>query len=212
MPVEFADRLMDLTPAMVVVVATDGRVLRVNEATVRTLGYRRQDVENTLRLVDLHHRPEEVALLRERTQDRRGDAAPVETALRTRGGEVVPTRAQVSLLRGFDEVPTGALHVYEDRREALSLSRRMAELTALVGSLEQRANAAQLLGRAAHELSQPLTAALGQIDLLMLDAGIDPTAAERLDRALAQLDRMQQIVHDLSATAGRLRASDRRSG
>lgn len=207
---DLLDRLVELSPSLVVVVAPDGRVMRVNDAALRALGYRRQDVENTLRLVDLHHRPEEVALLRERMQDRRGEAEALDTALRARGGEVIPARVHTAPLRGPGGGLVAVLHVYEDRREVHSLTRRLAELTTLVETLEQRANAAQVLGRAAHELSQPLTAVLGQVDLMLLDGDLPPAAVERLDRTMAQLDRMQQIVHDLSATAGRLRSNERK--
>lgn len=212
-PSDLLPRLFDVVPVAIVVAAPDGRLLRLNEAARRLLGFRPGEAEGALRLADLHHRPEELRgqreMLAQRTPERSALSEPVEISVRARNGEVIPARVTVSLVKNADGTTVGSVHAFEDRREIDSLARRLAEATSYVEALEQRMSSQVALGRAAHELSQPLTAALGHIDMLMIEGGVTEAGADRLDRAAEQLERMRTLVHELARVANQARTGGR---
>lgn len=202
-PSDLLPRLFDVVPTAVVVAAADGRILRVNAAAREMLDLR--DGETALRLVDIHHHPDDVRQQRLRLAARAADAQPladvIDLTLRARSGEVVPVRARVAIVRSGEGKVVGTVHSYEDRREYASLTARLAEAVAQVEALERRVSGQAVLGRAAHELSQPLTAALGQIDMLLIEGSVPEAGAERLERAAEQLERMRNLVHELTRSA-----------
>ena len=203
-------RLSDVVPVAVVVAAGDGRVLRLNDAARRMLGFKPGEGEGSLRLADLHHRPEDVRTQREalarRVTEGAAQADPMELSLRARDGAIIPVRARVAVVRSPDGRAVGTVHSYEDLRELRSLTQRLEDAVGQVSSLEQRVSGQAVLARAAHELSQPLTAALGQIDLLLIEEAVTDAAGERLERAAEQLERMRNLVHDLTRAANAQRA------
>lgn len=196
-------RLFDVVPTAVVVAAADGRILRVNAAARELLGL--ADTDTGLRLVDIHHHPDDVRQQRLRLASRAADTTPladvVDLTLRARSGELVPVRARVAVVRSAEGKVVGTVHSYEDRREHVSLTTRLGDAVAQVEALERRVSGQAVLGRAAHELSQPLTAALGQIDMLLIEGSIPEAGAERLERAAEQLERMRNLVHELTRSA-----------
>lgn len=206
-------RMFDIAPGAVVVAAADGRVLRLSEGARALLGFGASDNVAALRLVDIHHRADDVRvqrdLLARRGTNPVGTSESVEVSLRHRSGEVLPVRARVAVVRAADGRPVGTVHSFEDLREVRSLTSRTNELATQVEELEARITGQAILSRAAHELSQPLTAALGQIDMLLIEGGVADAAAERLERAAEQLERMRNLVHGLTRSANQQRQAGR---
>jgi PAS domain S-box-containing protein len=212
-PSDLLPRLFDVVPVAVAVAGPDGRLMRLNEAARRLLGFRPGEAEGSLRLSDLLHRPEEVRSVRDLVARRPGDASPLGEALdlqlRARNGEVITVRVTASNVRGQDGTVVGTVCAFEDRREMVSLAGRLAEAIGQVELLEQKTSGQAALGRAAHELSQPLTAALGHIDMLMIEGGVTPAGEERLERAAEQLERMRSLVHEFARVANQARGGGR---
>ena len=59
----------------------------------------------------------------------------------------------------------------------------------------------RLIRSMGHDLNQPLTVAMGQTELALLGAGNDPALTDRLDRILAELERIREMFLSLSAMA-----------
>lgn len=195
-------RLFDAVPCAVLLVKADGHLQRLNESARRLLGYRPGEAEAALHLTDLHHRPDEARQVRDPTP-RQPDAPPLDVLLRSRSGELIPARATSTPVRDSAGRVVAILAVYEDRREALSFASRLAEALERVERMDQRASGPVVLARAAHELAQPLTAALGQLDMMLIEGGLQPAAIERLERATDQLDRARALVHEYTRVANR---------
>ena len=87
--------------------------------------------------------------------------------------------------------------VFRDTRESDSLATRLREATNRLIHSEKRSAAVALAGATAHELNQPLTSVMGIVELLLAGERSE-IEIERLERAYEQLERMAEIVRDLS--------------
>lgn len=201
-------RLFDAVPVAILLVKPDGRLQRLNEAARRLLGYRPGEAEATLHLADLHQRSEEARQVRE-AAPRPVDAPPLDVTLRAHNGEMIPARASATPVRDGAGRVVATIAVYQDRREAVSFANRLTEALERVEAMDQRTSGQVVLARAAHELAQPLTAALGQLDMLLIEGGLSPAAVERVERAADQLDRVRALVHEYTRVANRSESAAR---
>lgn len=197
-------RLLDASPSAIVVADLRGRVVLLNEAAQRLLRYGARDVKGGLHVADLYHRRTDARLAATRLKARPVGVhpldEPLDVALRASNGDVFPARLLLSFLRDRDGAPVATLGVFQDRREVDALVARLGEVTAQVEVVERRASGISLAAAASHELAQPLTAALGQMEMLTLDPGLSPTAVDRIERVVDQLDRMRRIVREFTRT------------
>ena len=83
-----------------------------------------------------------------------------------------------------------------NRREVQELARRLEDVTGQVVASEKRASVIALSAQAAHELSQPLMAAMGNIELALMAPDMEARLAARLRKTYSQLERMRAIVGD----------------
>jgi hypothetical protein len=119
---------------------------------------------------------------------------PVEAMLRTRSGELIPARVHARLLRGSDGAPAGTVGILEDQRELLDLHRRLDEAASQVIASERRAAVLDITSQSVNELSQPMMAAMGNIELALMEPELDTRVAARLERAYEQLERLQMLT------------------
>lgn len=199
---DLLDRLLDVVPSAVVVCGTDGRVLLLNPAGRRALGYRPDDVQR-LHVTDLYHRMDEARRVMKWLRDRRTDPPGFEVTLRARNGELIPARVSAAILRDEGGVEVGTVGVFEDRRAELALGARLEEAAGQVEESERRAAASGSFGAAVHEISQPLAAAMGNVELLLLDVTLPEASRDRAQRAWDQLDRLRAVMGRLARTRGR---------
>ena len=111
------------------------------------------------------------------------------------------------LTRIADDIAAGGLHtqipdavgVSEVDALAASLQRMVMSLTGAFEQLQaSHAHLRTFLGDVSHELRTPLTVVRGYVELLQSDASQDPQLRDRaLQRALAEMDRMQDLITDL---------------
>jgi PAS domain S-box-containing protein len=207
---ELFERLLDAVPAPVMVADLRGNILLVNRATERALGYRAGDAQGRLHVGDVYHRLEDarrvLARLRSRPAGAPADAS--EVTLRARNGELVPVRLTASLLHGPDGAPIGTLGVFEDQREIVSLTRRLEDAARQVEESERRAAGVASIGAVVHELAQPLTAAMGNVEMLLLEDTLPAPAKDRLRRTYEQLDRLRTYVNQLARSGRRSAPSE----
>ncbi len=195
-------RLLEACPAAVVVADARGRVILLNDSAQRILRYGPREIKETLRVADLYQRRDDAREVAQRLRRRAPGVLPldepIDVELRASNGDVIPARLTVSFLRDRAGRSVATLGVFQDRREVEALNRRLADVSAEVEAVERRAAGIGLAAAASHRLAQPLTAALGQIEMLLSDDSFSPAATARLNRLMEQLDRMRRIVHEFT--------------
>jgi hypothetical protein len=80
----------------------------------------------------------------------------------------------------------------EDQRGLHALERRAAQLSARAAVAERRADDEG--GGLIHALSQPIQAAMGNLELIVLSGEAPPELHARLERAYEQLDRVRGML------------------
>lgn len=197
-------RLLESTPAAVVVADLRGRVVLLNDAAQRLLGYGARDLGAGLHVADLYRRREDARRVSARLRARPEGVVPLDdmmdVTLRAANGDPVACRGALAFVHGRDGTPVATLGVFLDRREVTNLGDRLQDVTAQVEVVERRAAGISVAAAASHELSQPLTAALGQVEMLLLDPALAPATQDRVERVMDQLERMRRIVQDFTRT------------
>jgi PAS domain S-box-containing protein len=195
------EALLALTHDIVVANDAHGRVHLFNAAAERALGYRVQEAREWLSVVDLFATPTDARRVRERLRGQPpGHVELLDTALRTRSGDLVPVSLAAQLTVASDGTPL-VLGVAVDRREVLALQARLDDASGQVLESERRAASMAVSLRAAQALAQPLTAAMGHLELLAEDVRQSGVAREHADRAHLQLARIGRIAAELAASA-----------
>lgn len=195
-------RLIDATPNPVMAVDLRGRVLVFNRAAETALGYdaawAREHMHVTEVYVDAGEARRVLTAIR-RSPD--GIVQHLEARLRARSGEQLPVLLSAAEVYAADGMPIGTVGVFQDRRQELALKERLERATGQLIESEKRAAHAEVAGAAAHELNQPLTAVMGQLEILEVRRDLPPDVQQRLGRAFLQLDRMADIVRRLAVSS-----------
>ncbi len=195
--------LLDMLPSAVLFADTRGRLTFGNPAACALLGFSTIEVQTLLHVSDIYHRTDDARRVLKAAQDGGGlSAAPIEVVLRSRSGELIPAKIHVRVLRDAAGAVTGTMGVLIDQRELGELSRRLEDASAQVISSERRAAVVALAGKAAHDLSQPLMAAMGNIELILMQKNLDAKVSTRLERAYEQLERLRGIMTDFVKVTG----------
>jgi len=204
---DLLERLVSAVPAPILVADLSGRILLVSPAAVAALGYPAEEAREHLHVTDLYHHPEDARRVLRRLRGQDGASGPggdarFDVTLRARNGELIPVRLTATLLRDTAGAPIGTLGVFEDRREHVALGKRLEDAALQVEQVERRAAATSAVSAAVHEMAQPLTAAMGNVEMLLLDPGLEPSITTRLERTLDNLERLRLILARFSK-AGR---------
>lgn len=189
--------LIDASPDAIVASDMRGNLLVFNKAAEHTLGYTASEAIARLKVWQLYpgDRARDVMeSLRSGRRGPRGRLLPTRYELLQRDGTVIPVSMSAAILyEGEQEVATVGL--FSDLRDKLRMEKELAKANEELDHTRRQMITAQLAGAAAHELSQPLTSALGYIELLRMrlpDA--DATTTRSLDTIDEQLRRMAQTV------------------
>ena len=126
-----------------------------------------------------------------------GDTLEVELLLRDMRGEPIPVRAYVECLRKDDAVVAYSA-MFVDIRDMVALNRRLEDTTRQLLSAQQRFDTVERGRSVAHELNQPLTVAMGTLELLSATSAFPEPVMARLERIYEQLQRMARIVRRIS--------------
>jgi len=193
------DQLLTVSPEPIVVADQRGRVMHFNSAAQRLLGYDADDAVRQCHASDFYMDPHDRDLLIEAI-DEAPDNCVHGMALRLRAsaGDVIPVRAWASGLRNDAGELLATATIFRDLREQISLSSRLEEATKQLIHVEKKAATAAVAGATAHELNQPLTVAMGLLEILAVQSNVDEDMKERIDQVYHQLDRIAEIVRQLS--------------
>jgi PAS domain S-box-containing protein len=195
---ELLERLIDSSPDPIVCSSNDGKIMVFNRAAEDLLAYSRHHVQQELRIEDIFADSSElkrVAFSINTSQQRRLEQH--RTHLRARSGEHIPILLSASEVTDKDNSVVAMILIFRDTRESDSLATRLRSATNRLINTEKRAAAVAIAGATAHELNQPLTSVMGIVELLLLTE-LNEKQTSKLDRAYAQLERMANIVRNLS--------------
>ncbi|MBK9519914.1 MAG: PAS domain S-box protein [Anaeromyxobacter sp.] len=178
-----------------------GRLVEVNDALCRMLGYTRQELA-ALRFQDLLHPEDRAGSLAAFAALVRGDRdqnAMERRYLRKDGG-VVHLRYTTSAIRGPGRTFHHAVGIIEDVSERTELQARLAVA-------DRMASLGALAAGVAHEINNPLAYVMGNLgfarEALSAGAGTPPEALTQARQALDEANegaaRVRQIVGDLRA-------------
>jgi PAS domain S-box-containing protein len=195
---DLLERLVAIIPSPAIVADLQGRILLFNPAAESVLGYGANEAHGHLHVTDLYHHPEDARRVARRLQGREAGGAAAqerfEVTLRARNLELIPVRLTASLLHTPDGAVFASVGVFEDRREYIALGKRLEDAAMQVEAVERRSAGVAALSAAVHEMAQPLTAAMGNVEMLLLDPTLSDPVTSRLQRTYDQLDRLRGIV------------------
>lgn len=195
---ELLDALLHSLPHPVIATNREGRILIFNRAAERLLGTPRQAAMDEHLVGDFFVDPAEVPRLeRALSAPLTGDARSHDVRVRTMLGEQVPVRFYGTSVRNERGRVVAFVGLLQDMRELTTLSRRLEETTRQLIETEVRATEAIGGRNMVHELNQPLTVAMGSIELLATRGDLPEDVLERLERTYDQLRRMADLVREL---------------
>jgi PAS domain S-box-containing protein len=186
-------RLAEVAPDTILAIS-EGRVVYANPSAVAALGFESAEALMARPFTEIVV-PEEVALMAERMgRVARGEQLPpIEYRGRRKDGSIVVMEI------------SSVASVYNGRPAIVAFGRNVTERKALVerSILHGRlAAVGTLAAGVAHEINNPLSYALLNLQMLRLRAGNTPSSDTRLiDLSLEGLERVRRIVQDLLAFA-----------
>ncbi len=201
---DLLERLVTACPDPVIAADLRGNLLVFSRAAEAILGYEAREVlDGRLHVSELYAEPDDAARIMKAMKASEDRAAiGVHVRLRTRRGEAVPVHLSSSLVHDFAGRIVASVGIFRDERHSHELAMRLASATDQLVASEKRAATVAVAGATAHELNQPLTSVMGIVELLRLDKELPEKVQDRMERAYVQLDRMAEIVRNLSQVTG----------
>ena len=193
---EFARRLMDCFPDLVVALDRDGRCTFVSPRCQELLGYQPEEMMVNRRLtehLDPQDRTDFESWLESIRISAGSTASSMDVSLETRSGEMRLFRTTASPLLSESGGAEGLIVSLRDFTESKRLEQQLIQS-------ERLAAMGQMVAGVAHELNNPLTAVLGVTEMLK-DSLKDEVVHRHLDLAHSQARRAAQIVQDLLSFA-----------
>jgi PAS domain S-box-containing protein len=185
--------LVELAPHGIYRATADGRLLMVNSAFVKMLGY--ETAEEVLRLdlaTDVYLDPTEREQLLKRAEARGGPPAPFETTWKRKDGNTISVRAAARLIY--------------DRKEQLTQTEVFVENVTGQRALEQQLQMAQkmeaiglLAGGVAHDFNNLLMIMRSRAELLIADASKPDEVMQQADEIIRATRRASALTRQLLA-------------
>ncbi len=177
--------LVELSRGLICAHDLDGRLLSVNPAAARLLGYTPTElVGRSLREILAPSVRGDFAAYLERIRRAPTDAGVMRVATR-QGDERVWAYSNVR-----HEEPGRAPFVLGHAQDITDLRRTEA----LAREAEGLRAVADLANAAAHEINNPLTVVMGHLQILKMRSRNDPDALDRIEKAVTGADRIRDIV------------------
>lgn len=188
---EFARRLVDSFPDLILVVDAERRYTFVSPKVKEILGYDPQEAIGMTfgEQTHLEERGAVLAIFDDLIQGKRKFAS-IEVRVRHKNGEWRRLRFHFSPLSNENGKIDGVVISGRDITELKRLEEQLIQA-------EKLAAMGQMLAGVAHELNNPLTAILGASELLRDRAGVDESTKRQLDMTHRQARRAARIVQNL---------------
>ena len=188
-------RLIDATPNPVMAVDVRGRVLVFNRAAELALGYDAEYARTQMHVTNIYANPADARqVLAELRANEGGTVSAVSVRLRARWGEQIPVELSAAEVRDAHGNLVATVGVFQDMREHVALKARLDSTTDQLIAAEHRNAAISKAAEAAFEINQPLTALMGTMEMLEMEAGLSERSLSRLARAQSHLIRIRDTV------------------
>lgn len=193
---ELYTRLVDAIPDVIVRLDLTGKILFVNDHTLKISGYSRDELEgqNMLMFIDPedHGKAIEYTLL---MMDSR--LGPQEYSLVMKDGRKIPFEVNGDVLRNADGTPFGIVHVCRDiteRKKAEEEKKKLEDQLARVQKIEAIGT---LAGGIAHDFNNLLTGILGNVSLVLMKMDEGDPFRERLKNIEDYVQRGSDLTKQL---------------
>ena len=197
---DLLSRVVDTAPVAVIAFDVQQRIVLFNTVAEAMLGVDGGVARQQLRMDDLYVEDREGIPVGERLRGAlHGAVRGLRVELRTRTGERVPAALSAAEVYASDGQLRASVHLLVDLRHNQALEARADRAAQDLVEGEQRAEQLAAALRPLRDLSQPLAALTGIIDLLLLE-DLSPRAQRWVERALPALDQLAaglRVVHDL---------------
>ena len=192
---EFARRLIDCFPDLVVALDRDGRCTFASPRSKELLGLAPEELvgHRLAERLDPRDRAELVARFEAICSSSGGNEGMMDVLIENRSGEMRLFRTTASPLFSESGEAEGMIASMRDITEAKRIEQQLIQS-------ERLAAMGQMIAGVAHELNNPLTAVLGVTEMLR-DSGRDATESRHLELAHGQARRAAQIVQSLLSFA-----------
>ncbi len=192
------DTLVQAVPSPILAANTQGRLLLFNGATERLLGCTRELLQQEHHVGDFFaHQGDVPRLTRALSGSSTGQGISRDLRVRTMLGEQIPVRFYGAGVFNEDGRLEAFVGLLQDMREINTLTQRLEDTTRQLIDTELRAKEVLGARNLAHELNQPLTVAMGSIELVASRTDLPEAVIPRLDRIYQQLSRMAAMVKTL---------------
>jgi PAS domain S-box-containing protein len=197
-------RLVEASPDPIVAADLKGQVLLFSRSAEELLGYAEDQVVGRMHVGALYAQSGTASeVLRQMRATEGGHVHGLSVGLRSSKGQPIPVRLSAALVRDGLGRPVASLGIFRDDREHTALSQALVETRSALTTSEQRAATLSLVRQEVQDLSEPLTVALGQLQLLEMDPELANSTRDRLARARQALERM---LRDARALTDRLQS------
>ena len=201
---DFSNRLIDAVPMIVLVMTTDGSVVRYNRYTEELCGYSLDEVRGQDGVEMLIHEADRTRVRQVFEKAINGD--PVRNyvnRLVTRTGDIRAIRWSGELLRGPDGKTAALLAVGEDITERMRAEDERRGLEQRARERERLADIGAIAAKLVHDLGNPLSGLSMQAQLLRRRAQTVPgegisQPAERIVAAAARLNELIRSFMDFA--------------
>jgi PAS domain S-box-containing protein len=209
--------LLSSCPLPIIACDVEGRIHQFNPAAEQLLGVTERAARIRQKVADFLAKVPDWSRLRSsleecetrpETAQVRSSALPIlELSLRTLRGESIPVRLVVQRIRDESGTVAGGLLLAIDQREIQNQQRVLDQATQQVIDLQKRVGAAGDLDHLVHELNQPLTVAMGVLEILIETETLSKPVMDRLQRAFHQLQRLADTLRSASQQVSPARSS-----
>ncbi len=170
----------------------DGKIIDYNLSAKEFFGYSDEEIRN-LTILNIYHNPEEREKIVEKLRAE-GFVQNYELKLRKKDGSLVDALATVTVRRDGNGNIIGFQGAVKDITQMRQMERQLLQVEKLSGL-------GTMISGIAHELNNPLTAIMGNAELLSMNKSITDRGKRSLDVILQESSRAAKIVSGLLAFA-----------
>lgn len=196
----FLNMLIDASPDGIIVTDGKGEIIMYNRAAERLLGYTRAEVLGKTNVKDLYPRGLARKIREMLMDDKTGDKGllpPVELFVKNKKGDVLDISLSASVLYNEKEEEIGAIGIFKDLGEMMSVKRKLRETQDQLIQSERLAAMGRLTSQIAHEINNPLYGIMNTLELLKAEI---PEASKRrklLDMSLSEIARLSLMLKNM---------------
>lgn len=192
-------RLVEASPDPVVAVDLKGQILLFSRAAEEVLGYPADSVLGEMHVGQLYAASGDASDVLARLKAAEGHRITGHVVrLRSAGGESILVQLSAALLHDAMGRPVASVGIFRDDRERLQLARALENTTDQLVQSEARGSLLDAARAGLAELADPLTEALGRLELATLNPQVDPGLRAQLAQAAAPLDLVLQRSRELT--------------